>query len=72
MGEMNIWISSLFSHAAQLPLHYYAMYIKSPLYFHLMIVYYIVYPVDAGISDFIVLVYQAEIIHRLVAKPEMG
>ena len=34
--------------------------------------YYGMYPVDMDVSDFTAIAYQAEIILRLVAKPEIG
>lgn len=46
--------------------------IRSPLYFHPLNMYYGLYPVDTGLSDFTVIAYEAEIILRLTTKPEMG
>ena len=46
--------------------------ITSPLYYYPMNMYYGLYPVDTDVSEFIATAYQAELILRLVTKPEMG
>ena len=37
-----------------------------------MNMYYGLYPLDTDVSDFVVTAYQAELILRLVTKPEIG
>ena len=46
--------------------------ITSPLYYYPMNMYYGLYPLDTDVSDFVVTAYQAELILRLVTKPEIG
>lgn len=54
------------------PFWYNITLILSPLYVHLMSMYYDIYLVEMDVFDFTAVVYQAEIIMHLAINPEMG
>ena len=55
-----------------LPLRYNTTHIRSSLYFHLMNMYYGIYPVDTDVSNFTTIAYQDKTILRLAIKQEMS